>query len=455
MLRLPAVAGQFYPEDKKELEAVIGGFLAEAKSPKIKGDIFALLLPHAGYIYSGPVAACGFKAIAGKVFDTVIIIGDSHHERFDGVSFWPQGQWQTPLGKVPIDEDLAQKIISESKRFFRRDSAHLWEHSIEVQLPFLQKTLGNFKILPIIFGSEDEDWKLLAEVILKNIKGKRVLVIASADLSHYLSYENAKKVDEKTLGNVLNLQVDNLDICAIDSAKTIIEITKNLGGKAKLLKYLNSGDTAGDPSISLGAGKSKVVGYGAVAFYLEGCDYGAELLHIAKISVETFLKERKIPEFQINSEKLKEKRGVFVTLKKSGELRGCIGYTAGDRPLYQLVSQMALAAAFEDPRFEPVTKEELPELEYEISVLSPLKKINSWQEIELGRHGVQASAEGRTALFLPQVAKENNWDLETFLTHLMLKAGLPQDYWKNNRVDFYVFEAEVVKDKKRNQQALT
>ena len=170
-----------------------------------------------------------------------------------------------------------------------------------------------------------------------------------------------------------------------------------------------------------------------------------QLLSIAKNSVESFIKEGKIPEFKVDSEKLKAKRGVFVTLKKRGELRGCIGCTAGDKPLYQAVSEMALAAAFSDPRFEPVTREELPELEYEISVLTPLKKVSSWQEIEVGRHGVQAMAEGRSALFLPQVAKENNWNLETFLQHLMLKAGLLPNYWEDNPVDFYIFEVEIFK----------
>lgn len=275
MTRLPAVAGQFYPEDKKALEAMVDGFLAEARAPEIKGEIFGLLLPHAGYAYSGPVAAYGYKTIFGKSFDTVIIIGDSHHERFDGVSIWPEGEWETPLGKVEIDNRLARSLLANSKRFFQRDSAHLWEHSIEVQLPFLQRTMKNFKILPIIFGSENEDWRQLAEAILKNIVdpstrlrvNKKVLIIASADLSHYLSYNDAKKVDEKTLRNVLDLKAEDLDICAIDSSKTLIEIAKILGGRAQLLKYANSGDTAGDPSTLLGAGKSKVVGYGAVAFH--------------------------------------------------------------------------------------------------------------------------------------------------------------------------------------------
>jgi len=258
-LRLPAVAGQFYPEEKKELTEIVGKFLGEARPPEIEGEIFGLVLPHAGYIFSGPVAAYGFKAIAGKKFDTVIIIGDSHYERFEGVSLWPVGIWETPLGQVEVDKKLTTEILSASDRFIIRDSAHLFEHSLEVQIPFLQKVLKDFKIVPIIFGSEDEDWERLAQAILENIKDKKVLIIASSDLSHYLPYQEAQKIDSQTLEAILNLNTQNLEVCAKDSVKTLIEIAKLLGGKTKLLKYLNSGDTAGD--------KSKVVGYGAIAFY--------------------------------------------------------------------------------------------------------------------------------------------------------------------------------------------
>lgn len=170
-----------------------------------------------------------------------------------------------------------------------------------------------------------------------------------------------------------------------------------------------------------------------------------QLLFIVKNSIESFVKEGKVPEFKVDSPELKRRRGVFVTIKKWGELRGCIGCTEGDKPLYRLVSEMALAAAFGDPRFPEVTEGELEDLKYEISILSPLKKIKSWREIELGKHGVQISARGRSSLFLPQVAEENNWDLETFLSHLMIKAGLSPDYWRENPVDFYVFEVEIIR----------
>lgn len=260
MLRQPAVVGQFYPEDKKELEAMIDGFLGQAKTLKINGGIFGLISPHAGYIYSGPVAAYGFKAITGEEFNAVILIGDSHYERFDGVSLWPKGSWQTPLGKVEVDEELAARIISASQRFIIRDSAHLFEHSLETQVPFLQKVLKNFKIVPIIFGSEDKDWQELARAILKNIKNKKVLIIASSDLSHYLPYKEARKTDEKTLRKILGLDKQNLDVCAKDAVKTLLEIARVSRARAKLLKYANSGDAVGS--------KEKVVGYASIAFFL-------------------------------------------------------------------------------------------------------------------------------------------------------------------------------------------
>ena len=464
-LRPPAVAGQFYPEERENLETMIDGFLNQAKPFKVEGKIFGLLLPHAGYVFSGPVAAYGAKAVAGKNFDTVVIIGDSHYERFEGVSVWPAGNWETPLGKLRVDRELAERILSASERFMVRDSAHLFEHSIEVELPFLQKTLKDFKILPIIFGSENEDWLELAKVILENIKDKKVLIIASSDLSHYPSYQEAQKADSKTLEAVLTVDPKKLEkkisrlekesipgvqtfICAQDSVKTLLEIGKNLGARAKLLKYANSGDA------EIG-NKSEVVGYGAVAFYLPSGTLEKEineiltrvgkeeLLTVAKTSVESFVKEGKLPKFEVKSKRLKENQGAFVTLKKHGQLRGCIGYMAGDKPLYEVVSQMAAAAAVEDSRFPPVTKEELAELKYEISVLDPFKPINSPEEIQLGIHGVQAMAGDRSGVFLPQVARENNWDLETFLNQLMLKAGLWPNYWKENPVNFYTFEAEV------------
>jgi AmmeMemoRadiSam system protein B len=274
-IRFPAVAEQFYPGERKELSQMIDEFLENAKVPKIEGEIFGILVPHAGYVFSGPVAAHCYKAIQGKNFETVILIGDSHYEYFDGVSVWDRGEWETPLGRVKVDEELAKEILNFSKRFFVKDSAHLFEHSLEVQIPFLQKVLKNFKILPLIFGSEDKDWKDLAKAILKLMEKKKILVVASSDLSHYPPYEVAQEADKRTIEGILSSdpekfkeKIESLkklfpDVdtfaCAQDTIKTILEISKNLKGKAKLLKHQNSGDT-------IYGEKSQVVGYCAIAF---------------------------------------------------------------------------------------------------------------------------------------------------------------------------------------------
>jgi AmmeMemoRadiSam system protein B len=274
-LRFPAVAGQFYPGEREELSQMIDEFLKNAKVPKIEGEIFGILVPHAGYVFSGPVAAYSYKAISGKNFETVVLIGDSHYEYFDGVSVWDRGEWETPLGRVKIDEELAKEILNFSKRFLVKDSAHLFEHSLEVQIPFLQKVLKNFKILPLIFGSEDKDWEDLAKAILKLMERKKILVVASTDLSHYPPYEIAVEADKRTIEGILSSDPEKFkekietlkklfpDVdtfaCAQDTIKTILEISKNLKGKARLLNYQNSGDT-------IYGEKSQVVGYSAIAF---------------------------------------------------------------------------------------------------------------------------------------------------------------------------------------------
>jgi MEMO1 family protein len=277
-IRFPAVAGQFYPGEEKELSQMIDEFLKNVKVPKIEGEIFGVLVPHAGYVFSGSVAAPCYKAIEGKNFETVVLIGDSHYEYFGGVSVWERGTWEMPFGRVKVDEELAKEILSFSKRFFVKDSAHLFEHSLEVQIPFLQKVLKNFKILPLIFGSENEDWKDLAKAILKLMEKKKILVVASSDLSHYPPYKVAQEVDKITIEGILSSdpekfkeKIENLkklfkDIdtfaCAQDTIKTILEIAKNLKAKAKLLKYQNSGD------ISF-SDKENVVGYCSVCFLKE------------------------------------------------------------------------------------------------------------------------------------------------------------------------------------------
>jgi len=353
---------------------------------------------------------------------------------------------------------------------------HQPEHSLEVVAPFLQVVLGNVKILPILVSQLSEnDLEKISQTLAKHIDNQ-TLLIASSDMSHYPVYDQANYADKRVIEAILTGQVTNLRqtisqlekenilnlntcLCGQPAVEVVMKVAQEIKvQEIKLLKYANSGDVAiGD--------KSRVVGYSAISFsrsdpaVLRGLTLNeaqkSKLLEIAKISVKKYILENQMPDFAITDSLLNENLGAFVTLKKHGQLRGCIGRFAApaeasgegrepDIPLYQVVSQMAVAAATKDARFNPVQVNELNDLEYEISVLSPLKKIDDWHKIELGKHGVQIKQGSRSGVFLPQVATENNWDLDKFMGELCSqKAGLSWDCWKNGQVDIYIFTAEV------------
>lgn len=456
-VREPAVAGSFYPSDKKELSLLIDEYLNNADLPEISGNIKALIVPHAGYEYSGQVAAYGFKTLINKSIKRVILVGNSHEEYFDGISVWNIGYFKTPLGEIPIDEDFAQKLISSNPKIVFRESAHLKEHSLEVQLPFLQKVLSDFRMVPIILGNQGNIDVLIGA--LKNLIDENTLLIASSDLSHYPNYKDAQYSDNKVIQAILsnkreNLQkiisdlegkeIPNLQTCACgqDAIEVIMGLMDSF--EVKLLKSANSGDL----SRPEGADKSRVVGYASISFIENDSKLNkAEqkiLLNLAKQAVEIYVRTNKIIEIKETNVNLNKHQGVFVTLKKDNDLRGCIGVFESEEPLYKNVINMAITAAIQDPRFNPISKDELNDLEYEISVLSPLQKINFWKEIEIGKHGVEIRHGMHRGVFLPQVASENNWDLDTFMSILCTqKADLPADCWKNPETEIYVFTAQV------------
>ncbi len=281
-IRQPAVAGQFYPADARELRGVVNGYLKEAETspPPLlikEGNIKALIAPHAGYVFSGPVAAHAYKELKGRKTETVVIIGNSHAAYFNGIAIDDSDAWRTPLGEVEVDKELAEKLMKMDGEVKFNSEAHRAEHSLEVQAPFLQLVLkDNFKIAPLLFGNAGEDgYKKLAAALAKNL-GDGDLVVISSDMSHYPSYEDANKIDNETLkkikeGSIEELeahiaQVENKNIsneqtllCGIDAVKTIMELANILGWRAEILKYANSGDAPiGD--------KESVVGYGAVVF---------------------------------------------------------------------------------------------------------------------------------------------------------------------------------------------
>lgn len=462
-VRQPAVAGSFYSADRNVLFSQIDGFLNQVSKTEKRPSI--LIVPHAGYQYSGQVAAYGFKQLVSSGVTKVIILGATHKVPFSGAAVYEKGFWQTPLGQVKADAELASKIIESSPLLFANQDYHQKEHSLEVEIPFLQKVLTNFEIVPISMGNKDKELiNALVEILAKNFDSQTILVVSS-DLSHYPSYEDAKKIDSQTISAVLSGETTNLDqtisqsmaagifdlstcACGEGPIKVGMKLAKRLGiDDIRLIKYANSGDMTGD--------KERIVGYAAIGFYEERTgdelirEEQEELLVIARSTLEYYLRDKKIPEFNIVHPFLSRNLGAFVTLRKNGQLRGCIGEFESTIPLWQVVRQKAIDAAVHDSRFSPMTFEELEEVKIEISVLSPQRKIDSWQEIELGKHGVVIKKGLRGGVFLPQVATESNWDLETFMGELCSqKAGLAWDCWKKDDVDLYVFTAQVFEEEK-------
>lgn len=463
--RPAAVAGTFYPDDPKVLETQLKSFLEKAQTVSIKGVPRILIVPHAGIIYSGQTAAWGFKQIQNQNYSKVILLGSSHQSWFNHAAVYASGAWETPLGKVAIDQKLAQKIVDKEKNILADTQPHLGEHSLEVELIFLQTVLGDFKILPILVSNPNgqlvED---LAEKIAQNMD-ERTLLVISTDLSHYPPYQIAQQADAETIEAILTGNHKEFEkrfqqilqkgyrgletpACGHEAVKVGLRVGEILGLKYQKLFYQNSGDTAGD--------KSRVVGYVSIIGWEEKTEEKTEYLDekaqkealmIARETLRSYLKEGSIPQFSTQNQSLNKKLGAFVTLRKNGQLRGCIGSFEPDEPLYKVIQKMAIAAATEDLRFPPVTFEELKDIKIEISVLTPKKKINDWRKIKLGRDGVVIQKGNRTGTFLPQVATETGWDLEEFLSQLCFqKAGLPPDCYKDPDTTIYVFQAQVFEE---------
>ena len=463
-IKEPNVAGAFYPSDKDELTRLIEKYLRQASDVKVDGEALVLISPHAGYIYSGPVAAYGFKALMGKNYDTVIILAPTHYFPFSGGSVYQEGLFRTPLGDLEVDSTLASALIAQDpKLLFFKPQYYELEHSVEVELPFLQTVLKpGFKILPVLLGEMSfDECGSLAGYIAAVVKGKNVLVLASTDLSHYKPYLDAVGYDDRTIAYVKASDAKGLwdavadtgwNVCGFRAVATGLLYAKYQGAdKINVLKYANSGDTAGD--------KTRVVGYLSAIISKTAKDpvqaSGGDkdmltkedkkrLLEIARSSIEAHLAGKALPLLQEKSPGLNLKRGAFVTLTKKGELRGCIGLFSSEEPLYEVVSKMSIESSTHDYRFNPVTADELKDIKIEISVLSESQLIDDWRKIRLGVDGVIIRRGYSSGVFLPQVATETGWDLETFLGQLCFqKAGLPWDCFKDHATKIYTFQAEV------------
>ena len=468
MIKEPNVAGGFYSADPKELSDSID-YLKQSTAP-VPGDrkVLIALAPHAGYPYSGPVAAYTFKAIARNNYKTIVIIAPSHFFPFEGISIWPKGGFKTPLGTVPVDEDFAQALLKENPKFQFLPQVYEREHAIEVELPFLQKTFDAVHIVPILMGNPDPQVCHDLAVALDKLIGQRddVLILISSDMSHYYTYDVANRMDALTLKAVTDIDpkgffegnmARKMEMCGFVPMTTALLFAKLRGIKhVEVLKHANSGDTSGD--------KSRVVGYSSVIFYNDligqpnDQDEGVkalneaekkELLTLARKTMESFVKTGKVPDMAVKDVRLNQIQGAFVTLAKHGALRGCIGNIIGQEPLYKTIRDMAVAAASQDPRFTPVTAAELKDIDLEISVLSQPRRVKDASEIQLGRHGVIVSNGNHQGVFLPQVADETGWSKEEFLAQLCSqKAGLAPDAWKDPSTALYVFTADVFSESK-------
>ena len=452
-VREPAVAGAFYPGGEKALRDTVSAMLDKAQAVTT-GKVIGLVAPHAGYVYSGQIAAQAYATIRGNRYDAVIIISPSHHVYFNGSSLLSDARYKTPLGTVDLAADLAGAIAKGDPSITSRADAHLREHALEVQLPFLQVAVPGLRIVPIVMGDQSlRNCRQLAKAIAAASRGKEVLLVASTDLSHFHNYDEAGLLDRTVIervggydpeGLARDLDAGKCEACGGGPVVTAMLAARELGAsRAIVLDYANSGDVSGD--------KSSVVGYLAAALVAEtkaGVDLGvgeadkATLLKIARQSIEAQLAGKPAPEFKITSPRLKEQMGAFVTLTLGGELRGCIGHIVGTQALHKTVAEMAVAAATEDPRFPPVSSQEMKDIAIEISVLTPLRTISDPTEIKVGRDGIVIEQGFYRGLLLPQVATEYGWTREEFLDHTCLKAGLAKGCWRQGAT-IKIFSAQV------------
>lgn len=490
-VRQPAVAGLFYPKDAKQLSAAVDRYLAASTAKTLPG-VRALICPHAGYEYSGPVAGISYKQIADADFDKVIILAASHYAWFQGVSVPATEAYETPLGRVPVwakARELAKTspFVLEPRTRIQRpgwsamaskpspaageDTPETWEHSVEVQIPFLQRSLKQFQILPVIFGVAEPERvaKALAPLI-----DDRTLVVASSDLSHYHPYAEAGQLDRETLkwvcdSDLANLQSPAAEECACGRMPilTLLHLARLKGWSPHLLDYRNSGDASGD--------KARVVGYGAVAFTSPPAPSGAAqvepptqttpalfsleerklLLGLARQALTEVTAGRPLPKVASDAVPVacRASKGCFVTLTKAGELRGCIGNILPVGPLYQSVLDNARSAALRDPRFPPVTAAEAKALQIEVSVLTipePLLFSSAddlLSKLQPHRDGVVLKIGDRSATFLPQVWEQLPTKTE-FLSHLAQKAGCAPSAWAGKDVTVFTYRAEAFEEPK-------
>lgn len=471
--RQAVVAGSFYPSSKAQLGRDIEGYFDSA-SVVLRSCPLAIIVPHAGYVFSAGVAAAAIKQVPRSTkFKHIFLIGSSHTMYFNGASIYAQGDFITPLGKVPVSP-LARELVDKVNIITDDPRPHEREHGLEVQLPLLQCWLKTgFSIVPIIIGGESQSTcTLLAEVLSPYFNEENLFVISS-DFSHYPSYSDARLSDSAMAKAIVSnsatefmktkLRQEGAGIgdlatamCGWTSALTLLKITEGKNDvEYNTIMYRNSGD-------SFYGDKDRVVGYWAIAvakrqpktteFTLTDEDK-KQLLKLARNTIVDHLagKNPIQPNKDNLSQNLLANTGAFVTLRKDGQLRGCIGNFSTSTPLYKVVMDMAIAAATEDYRFSRVTSREMDDIDIEISALTPMKRINSAEEFIPGRHGIYIKKGDRSGTFLPQVGTETGWSREELLGHCARdKAFIGWDGWKDSDAELYTYEAIVFGEKEFN-----
>jgi AmmeMemoRadiSam system protein B/AmmeMemoRadiSam system protein A len=470
--REPTLAGRWYPGDPARLRETIRSYLADGSASKEK--VTALIVPHAGYRYSGPTAGKGFAAVQGRAFDRVVLLGPSHRVHIEGAALPDDDAWRTPLGDVEIDRDAIAELRGH-RGFEIFPAAHAQEHCLEIEIPFLQVALApGFKIVPIVIGQVSNALCSTLAAGIDGIVDERTLIVVSSDFTHYGSNygyvpfrknvpEEIERLDRGAIESIENLAAREFHeyvsrtgatVCGAAPIRVLLTLLRDSEARVTTLDYSRSGDLMGDYTNS--------VSYAAIAFappsepgtqpekrarkFVNDQEQGF-LLKLARETILAKLEGSAPPSFQAagkfpTDSPLHEVRGVFVTLTRHKRLRGCMGNILGTHPLAEGVAVQASVSAFDDPRFPPVSQDEMDEIDIEISVLTPLASVAGPDEIEVGRHGVMLEKRGYRAVFLPQVATEQGWDRDTFLSQLCRKAGLGPDDWRSG-AKLEVFEAQV------------
>lgn len=493
--RQPVVSGSFYPSGSERLRSELAGYFSSFGRPDPGVKVRAIIVPHAGYVYSGHTAAAGFAAIpSGAMYDNIFLIGVSHRYAFEGAAVFTSGNLVTPLGSLKVNREVGEQLKRTNRWFIEKDEAHGPEHSLEVELPFIQYHFTSPPtVIPILIGSRNTSvLKGIASGLQPWFNDRNIFIISS-DFSHYPSYDDARRVDRlasdaivkgdpdlflRTIRNIESSGTGNLStaMCGWPAALVLLYLAeKSEGLSFRNVEYTNSGDSprgskdevVGYNAIvlerkpgggqGLTAGKDRVAGAATTGkgmqtgkgvsepFALTGEEKDI-LIGIAREVISARLDGRKAS--PVEEEKLtpwlKEPLGAFVTLTRDEELRGCIGRFTSTDPLYEVVAAMATEAAFGDPRFPSLTKIEYPSVHIEISVLGPMKKINSISEIKIGRHGIYMKKGYRSGTLLPQVAAERGWSVEQFLGYCARdKAGIGWEGWKEKDTEIFVYEAYV------------